>query len=112
MKKLLLLLVFSFYFGQSAYSAGDDHVPGEIIVMLKHGEPTSRLTNSLSFVNLKVKEPIVQYMNIWLYEFDNARADEEQVLNAVRSNNSVAIAQFNHYMSQRTPVMPNDASFG
>lgn len=69
------------------------------------------LTNSLSFVNLKVKEPIVQYMNIWLYEFDNARADESRCL-CSSENNSVAIAQFNHYMSQRTPVMPNDASFG
>ncbi len=112
MKKLVLLLVFSFCFSQAAYSAGDDHVPGEIIVMLKHGEPTSRLTNSLKFVGLKVKEPIVEYMNIWLCEFDNARADEQQVLNSVRSNNSVAIAQFNHYMTQRSPVMPNDASFG
>ncbi|MBL8016300.1 MAG: S8 family peptidase [Ignavibacteria bacterium] len=112
MKKLVLLLVFSICFSQSAYSAGDDHVPGEIIVMLKHGEPTSRLTNSLKFVGLKVKEPIVEFMNIWLCEFDNARADEQQVLNAVRSNNSVAIAQFNHYITQRSPVMPNDASFG
>lgn len=112
MKKLVLLLVFSFCFSQAAHSAGDDHVPGEIIVMLKHGEPTSRLTNYLKFVGLKVKEPIVEYMNIWLCEFDNARADEQQVLNAVRSNNSVAIAQFNHYITQRSPVMPNDASFG
>ena len=112
MKKIIYLLFWATLISQAAYSAGNDHVPGEIIVMLKHGEPTSRLTNSLKFVGLKVKEPIVEYMNIWLCEFDNARADEQQVLNAVRSNNSVAIAQFNHYMSQRTPVMPNDASFG
>ena len=112
MKFVLFVIYFALFASMHSYSQDNDHVPGEIIVMLKHGEPTSRLTNSLKFVGLKVKEPIVEYMNIWLCEFDNARADEQQVLNAVRSNNSVAIAQFNHYMSQRSPVMPNDASFG
>lgn len=112
MKFVLFVIFFALFASMHSYSQDNDHVPGEIIVMLKHGEPTSRLTNSLKFVGLKVKEPIVEYMNIWLCEFDNARADEQQVLNAVRSNNSVAIAQFNHYMSQRSPVMPNDASFG
>lgn len=78
--------------------------------MLKSGETTSRLVNSFGFMNLRVKEPIVEYMNIWLYEFDNKRTDEQTALIEIRKHSSVSVAQFNHYVTDRS-VIPNDTRF-
>ncbi len=110
MKKLVLLLVFSFSFCQAAYSAGDDHVPGEIIVMLKAGENVNKLSNTFGFMGLTVKEPVVEYMNIWLYKFDNSRISDQTMLNEIKKHPSVSVAQFNHYVTERS-VTPNDTRF-
>jgi len=111
MKKALLIFSLIFCFSASVISADNNYVPGEIIVMLKPNQNTSALSQAFGFIGLKVKEPIVDYMNIWLYEYDNSRMDANIVLSEVRKHNSVAIAQFNHYVTERS-VIPNDPSFG
>jgi hypothetical protein len=110
MKYLLFALILSIIGSFSVYSEDNNYVHGEIIVMLKAGESTSALTNTFGSMNLRVKEPIVQYMNIWLYEFDNSRTNEQTALNEVRKHSSVSIAQFNHYVTDRS-VTPNDTRF-
>jgi subtilisin family serine protease len=82
--------------------------------MLKYGHSTTGLANDLGFAGLKVKEPVVDYMNIWLFEFNNNSYNDSYILNAVRNHNDVAIAQFNHYVTERSAplVIPNDPSFG
>ncbi len=111
MKYLLPVLVFTIILTAYSFSQDNNYVHGEIIVMLKSGETTSRLVNSFGFMNLRVKEPIVEYMNIWLYEFDNKRTDEQTALIEIRKHSSVSIAQFNHYITERS-VFPNDTRFG
>ncbi len=112
MKILLFSLFFAGLFSSSLYSQDNNYVPGEVIVMLKHGENTQRLINSLGSINLQVKEPVVDYMNIWLFKFDNSRTSEQNALSEIRKNSGVALAQLNHYVTNRAQVLPNDPSFG
>jgi len=112
MKILLFSLSFAVLLISSLYSQDNNYVPGEVIVMLKHGESTQRLINSLGSINLQVKEPVVDYMNIWLFKFDNSRTSEQNALSEIRKNSSVALAQLNHYVTNRAQVLPNDPSFG
>lgn len=112
MKILLFSLFFAVLLISSLYSQDNNYVPGEVIVMLKHGESTQRLINSLGSINLQVKEPVVDYMNIWLFKFDNSRTSEQNALSEIRKNSGVALAQLNHYVTNRAQVLPNDPSFG
>lgn len=112
MRYLFSVLAFTLLLTTQTFTQDNNYVPGEIIVMLKYGEPVSRLTNSFGAMGLEVKEPIVEYMNIWLLKFDNSRTSSVTALNEVKKNPSVSAAQFNHYITQRSLLMPNDASFG
>ena len=104
---LLLILVLSSTY---IYTADNNFVQGEIIVMLKPGTSPVSLSNSFGFINLRQKEAVVDYMNIWLFEYDYSRAEADIVLNEVRKHSSVNIAQFNHYVTERS-LTPNDTRF-
>ncbi len=110
MKYILFALILSIIGSFSIYSEDKNYVPGEIIVMLKPGENVNKLSNSFGFIGLTVKEPVVEYMNIWLYKFDNNRVNSQTVLNEIRKHSSVSVAQFNHYVTDRS-VTPNDTRF-
>ena len=91
----------------------NNYVPGEIIIMLNKSPESSTITSDFAIIGLKKKEAIVDYMNIWLYEYPS-QISADYVLSEVRKHKDVSIAQFNHYVTQRSvpPVIPNDASFG
>ena len=111
MKHLLSVLVLITLLTSFPYSQDNNYVPGEIIVMLKPGETVSKVTNSFGAMNLRVKEPVIEYMNIWLFEFDNSRANDNTALSEIRKHPSVSVAQFNHYVTDRSQVIPNDPFF-
>lgn len=111
MKYLLFAVIFCVLGTITVHSEDNNYVPGEIIVMLKAGESVNKLSNSFGFIGLTVKEPVVEYMNIWLYKFDNSRINAETMLNEVKKHPSVSVAQFNHYVTERS-VTPNDTRFG
>lgn len=110
MKHLLFVLIFCVLGTFSANSEDNNYVPGEIIVMLKAGENVDKLSNSLGFMGLAVKEPVIEYMNIWLFRFDNSRISSQLALNEVKKHPSVSVAQFNHYVTERS-LTPNDTRF-
>ena len=112
MKKLLVILTVFCCFSAEILTADNNYVPGEIIVMLKHNKSTSDLTSKFGFINMRPKEVLVPDMNIWLFEYDYQMMNADNVLMNVKQNSSVAIAQFNHYITERSMVTPNDASFG
>lgn len=112
MKKLLIILTVFCCFSAEILSADNNYVPGEIIVMLKHNKSTSDLTNKFGFANLRPKEVLVPDMNIWLFEYDYQVMNAENLLANVKQDKSVAVAQFNHYITERSMVTPNDPSFG
>ena len=111
MKYLLFAVIFCFLGTISLHAEDNNYVPGEIIVMLKAGENVNKLSNSFGFMGMVVKEPVVEYMNIWLYKFDNSRISAQTMLNEVKKHPAVSVAQFNHYVTERS-VTPNDTRFG
>jgi subtilisin family serine protease len=111
MKYLLFAVIFCVFGTISVQSEDNNYVPGEIIVMLKAGESVNKLSNTFGFMGLVVKEPVVEYMNIWLYKFDNSRVSAQTMLNEVKKHPSVSVVQFNHYVTERS-VTPNDTRFG
>ncbi|MCI0450112.1 MAG: S8 family peptidase [Chlorobi bacterium] len=111
MKTFLLLLTLFAILTTGSISADNNYVPGELLVMLKHNQSTSALTNDFGFIGLSVKEPVVEYMNIWLFSYNYSARNADLVLSEVRKHRSVAIAQFNHYVTERS-IFPNDTRFG
>lgn len=111
MKYLLFAVIFCVFGTLSVQSEDNNFVPGEVIVMLKAGENVNKLSNTFGFMGLVVKEPVVEYMNIWLYKFDNSRVSAQTMLSEIKKHPSVSVAQFNHYVSERS-VTPNDTRFG
>ncbi|RPI13676.1 MAG: T9SS C-terminal target domain-containing protein [Ignavibacteriae bacterium] len=87
-----------------------NYKPGEIIVMLKYNTDASYLEIAFASAGLKVKQPLVEELNIWLYEFETGRTNENVLLSQLRKNGSVAVAQFNHYVTERS-LFPNDPQF-
>jgi Subtilase family/Secretion system C-terminal sorting domain len=110
MKKVILVFIIFCSLSSILISQDNNYVPGEIIVMLKPGENPSVLSRSFGFAGLQPKEAIVDYMNIWLYEYNNSAIDAGLMLSEVRKHGSVAIAQFNHYVTERS-LVPNDTRF-
>ncbi|MGH2574944.1 MAG: S8 family serine peptidase [Ignavibacteria bacterium] len=110
MKKLIIIFITLFSFVSLAFSQDNNYVPGEIIVWLKSNSDAHSLSSDFRSINLRPKEAVVDWMNIWLYEYDYALTDANLVLNEIRKNRSVHIAQFNHYVSQRS-IFPNDTRF-
>lgn len=109
MKKVLFVFLIIIGLLSPGKASDNNYVPGEMIVMLKFGHSTSDLARDFGFAALKVKEPVVDYMNIWLFEFTGNSYNDSYVLNQVKQNSNVAVAQFNHYVTER--VIPNDPSF-
>lgn len=115
MKKYLSIIIavlccYSLTMGQD-----NNYVPGELIVMLESNVSAQSVANSFTFANLRVKEPLVEWMNIWLFEFDYGRVSQQVMLSEIRKHPGVSIAQSNHYITERSfspLIIPNDTRFG
>jgi subtilisin family serine protease len=106
---LIILVCFSFLPAQD-----NNYVPGELIVMLNSNVSAQSVTNYYTTANLRIKEPLVEWMNIWLFEFDYSRISQEVILSEIRKHTGVAIAQSNHYITERSYsplIFPNDTRF-
>lgn len=107
MKKLSLIacsLLFPLFF----FAQDNNHVPGNLLVMLKSEAAAKRFQSHFS--ELKQQRVLSATMHIYLFSFD-ASVNDEQLLANVRQDADVKIAQFNHYVNERNSV-PNDPQFG
>ncbi|MFI5135662.1 MAG: hypothetical protein ACHQD9_07400, partial [Chitinophagales bacterium] len=107
---ITFLLSSEFLFAQKA-----DHVPGDLIVMLKNGSDVTALVNRLSFFNgmktqLSSEKNLSAPLNIWLLHFDYTSIDENKMLGALQQDDDLKIVQFNHYVQLRNT--PDDPDFG
>ncbi len=94
-----------------------DHFPGEILVQLHEGMQPERLVQRLARLEgkptgLRIVQSVSPPFRIWLLSFDAGLIDENEMLQLVRSQPEVNIAQFNHVISMRWDTIPNDPSFG
>ena len=93
-----------------------NYVEGEIIVSLSENADINNLVNDFSNIGLRVKERLVPGMNIYLLEYDKTRTSAVDALISMKSKRGVSVAQFNHYIQERTAsstsvTTPNDTRF-
>jgi len=110
-----------FLFSSIAKPQDNNYVPGEIIIMADRNADWKTLERDFRAINLRLKEIVVPDLNILLYEYEYASMQPLTVLEKVRKHRAVVIAQFNHYVQQRSaageiglqlvPVFPNDTRF-
>ena len=80
-------------------------VPGEFIVQLQPGISADRLRQD--FAELQPIKCLSPSLQIWLYQ---AGPNSEPLLENIRSNRYVRLAQYNHLLSPRN-LIPNDSLF-
>lgn len=109
----LLVFVLAFNFQSDAQLAAT--VSGEVLVQLAPStDPKvveSDLNNSVGLLpKFKLKECVSEYMNIWLYSFDEGQISKPEIFRELRQTKGVLIAQANHIIESR--LVPNDPFFG
>jgi len=104
--KNIFILIFAFNFTLLAQD-NSAHIKGEVLVMLhKTGQVEKLLaTNS----ELHLKQTISKRSGIYLLSFDSL-LNEQTILNKLKTNSEIYIAQFNHLTQSRS--LPDDLQFG
>ncbi len=117
MKKIITILftVFLTFSGKIFFAQESNINPGDVIVLLKTTSEASDLTDDLKILNgvetkLAIVKRLSQSMNLFLFHFDESAISQQAMLNAIKINRNVLIAQNNHIISER--IVPNDPQFG
>ncbi len=116
MKKITILFFAFFILCNKLIIAQESNINGgDLIVLLKHSAEANDLCSDLQLFDnietkLKAVKKLSQTMNIYLFQFDNTVVSQEKMLNAVKMNRNVLIAQNNHTFTERN--VPNDPQFG
>lgn len=105
---------FALFISFTAIAQQSNIVPGNIIALLRSDASAERLCQDLRTINniptsIKVSRILNASMHIYLFDFDPS-FDQNRMLNEVKINKEVRIAQFNHTFEERVTV-PNDANF-
>src|SRR5207237_4933395 len=101
--RLILILGFNLFISNIISAQHTDHVPGDILLMLKKGTGIEQLARDFSVLNgtitgFKTEKNLSQRLNIWLLHFNNESINENAMLDALKQNPDVVAAQFNHYI--------------
>ncbi len=104
--KNISILFFAFNFALIAQDNAA-HIKGEALVMLHKTGQLEKLLNNHSEFHLK--QVISKRSGIYLLSFDSL-LNEQTILNKLRDNNEIYIAQFNHITQSR--ALPDDLQFG
>lgn len=116
MKKIITLFSILLIFSSPFLNAQETNiVPGNLLVMVGSEADAVKLSNDLQFISghktdFKVERLLSRSMHIYLFNFNSVTVDNAEMLNAVRRNALVKIAQFNHTFTER--AIPNDPQFG
>lgn len=115
MKKLLLLISFSFLCPFFSFAQEVDHVLGEVIIQMEYGQDIRSFLKEWSKTGrdaneIRISRELSPPLRIWLVEFDYASFNEQEVLYQIRQTRGVELAQFNHLGDYRQTV-PDDPAF-
>ncbi len=107
-----ILLIFT---GHPLFSQENNIIPGKIIAMLTSQGDVQKLAKELKNIdgiptNFKVERTLSQAMHIYLFTFDSIAIEQNTMLNAVKVNHLVKLAQFDHTVEERNT--PNDPQLG
>ena len=108
MKNVLFLLALCSTLMLNAQVGEDEHaIAHQYIVMMKPGQDVMQLINEEPL--LQTSKCLSKRMNIWLLQTVDGQA-HTQLLDKLRSNKQVKLAQHNHSIEQRS-LVPNDPYF-
>jgi len=106
---ILLTTVAFAYSQQTSY----EREPGQLMVQLQPNaddQTLAVLLEDFTSAGLHVDKRLSRRMNIWLLNFEETNNNAEKLLEQIRQNSSVRLAQFNHTVQDRE-IIPNDPSF-
>ncbi len=112
---LVLVIVVSLNYISSSqdnvsnYFEDKNYLEGDIIVMFKSGISAESFLKNYTSIDLKIKEVLVADLNIYLLQYNISKSAPADVLISVMKSQDVAIAQFNHFVTER--FIPNDTRF-
>ncbi|MDQ3022564.1 MAG: S8 family peptidase [Bacteroidota bacterium] len=114
---ITVIALISFSLNNSTTSQNDlsnfyndqNYKEGDLIVMFKYGVDAESFVNNYENIDMKIIEPLVKDMNIYLLQYDTKKSSPVDALVSVMRSDNVAIVQFNHYVTER--VIPNDTRF-
>ena len=94
------------------------YVEGQIMVQFRSNPAPQRqqqmldeLLANFRSVNLEMIQKLSQRSNIFLLGYNPDLVDDKQLLEAIKAQPNVELAQFNHYIQQRE-IIPDDPFFG
>jgi serine protease len=93
----------------------DEHIPGDILVMLQPGASADRIVQDLNVIDglptgLRVVRELSAPMRAWLLHYDNAGISQPMMLRWVGNHPAVMMAQNNHPVHER--AIPDDTQYG
>ncbi len=112
--KHIYTTALAFLFSVLALAQDNNHVPGNVLVMLRSDADAKKVQADLSQLDgvstqLKTERVLSESMHIYLFSFDPT-INEALLLSRIKNSPRVKIAQFNHYVNERNTV-PNDPQF-
>lgn len=111
--KIIILLIFSLTVIFTTAQNTSDRVPGEVLIMLKHGanpEIDVSLKSSLELLGITIDRKITRSFNVWLVKFDEQSQIPAKVLQKIKNHPMVEIVQYNHIVQERE-TLPDDPNF-
>lgn len=114
MKKIYFLLI-SIFVSTFVFAQDNNHIPGNLLVMLSSDEDIQIMQKDLSFVDgvdtkIKLERTLSSSLHIYLFTFDPLSIPEEKMLSKIKNHFKVKIAQYDHYINERNTI-PNDPQF-
>lgn len=112
-----LICIFAYYTSARSFANDSDIVEGQLIVVLRDNNDAFLLERELSFVDgentaFKVNSLLSESMHCWLFNFDANVISGVKMLDKLRSQRSVILAQYNHTGIGLRDNVPNDPRFG
>jgi subtilisin family serine protease len=112
MKKQLLLIIIFQTIIYPAFAQQLNYVQGELLIKPRPGANVQQWAQRYQTfegrkTNFRIRERISQPMNIWRVQFDFTRVSEFALLDAIRKDKAIAVAQLNHRVALRS-TLPND----
>lgn len=112
MKKQLLLIIILLSGICPAFAQQLNYVQGELLVKPQPGVNVQQWAQQYQTfegkkTNFQIRERISQPMNIWRVQFDFTRISEFALLDAIRKDKAIAVAQLNHRVALRS-TLPDD----
>lgn len=116
MKKINFVLLFSLISLSANIAQKLHYAQGQLMVKPRAGVDIQRWANQWAVfegrkTNFQVQKRVSEPLNVWVITFDYTRISELRLLEAIRKDKAIEVAQLNHLLELRS-TLPNDPQIG